>query len=117
MKRLLIGFFLILFIFLSSGYSQLYAHSLKENESATPVKVLKSSHPGTGEAKFIVDAKEAVEEEDDDNNSSKKYLDSRSCLIAFDQIFSANAQCLPICKPHNSLQFSSRYVLFSVFRI
>jgi len=115
MKRLLISFFLLLFIFLSSGYSQLYAHSLKENESATPKKIFRSSHPGTGEAKFIVDAREVVEEEDDDNNSSRKFLDS--CIITFDHFYNASAHSLHFCRPLSSTISHNRNILYQVFRV
>jgi len=115
MKRVVIGFFLSLFLFLSSGYSQLYARGMEECDSYIPAKVLKCSLPGTEKTLYNIDAT-AIEEEDDDTSSSKKYLESRLCLTTTKQFVNDNVKNLELSGPSQSI--SPRcFILLRVFRI
>jgi hypothetical protein len=115
MKRVLIGFFLSLFIFLSGGYTQVYAHSLRQSIVFSPKQIVRASLPGTDKVHHGIDAT-AIEEEDDQPTSSKKYIDHSAVTVPI-YSSSTTVQCLPISKSSANTLCSRSYILFRVFRI
>jgi hypothetical protein len=116
MKRVVIGFFLSLFVFLFCGISQIYAYTQQECEAYNLTKVLKSNIPGTERAKIIIDAK-GIEEQEDDTSSSKKLLEAHFYIVTPGHFFSNDVQGLPFCEPLVYSLSYNRHLLFQVFRV
>ena len=118
MKRVLIGFFLILFLFLTSGYSQLLAQSWREARTLVPTKHINASEPGAPQGKFIVEKEPAEGEEDSNTSSSKKYLDSGDVFFAPEFFAHHSVSSLPSGIPAVAYTITSnRYIILRVFRL
>ena len=115
MKRVVIGFFLSLFLFLASGY-HLYAQGLQECASYVPVTLLTPVHPVTDKRLYNIDAT-TIEEQDDDTSASRKFLDSRPVLITPTHCVHYNTGRLESSRPSPNIPPSRCFILLRVFRI
>ncbi len=114
MKRVVTGFFLPLFVFLSCGYTQLYAQSFREEAIFAPKYLIKADLP-TDKAQHPIDAT-AIEEEDDQPTSSKKIIENSSAT-APTSIHNYLVQRLPFSKSFVNTSSSRSYILLRVFRV
>jgi hypothetical protein len=120
MKRSVVGFFLTLCFLLSSGYRQIYAKTIEENE----LSLLQSHHASlivpisapTETGIYKTDAAE-IEEADDEPTSLKKHLESPyfSSIPGIPGIRSIRSP--ETSKPHSSLLSCKWYLVFEVFRV
>ena len=117
MKRVLIGFFLLLFLFLTSGYSQLLAQSWREARTLVPTKHLSQSNPGSAQGKFIVEKEPAEGEEDNNTISTKKYLDLGDVFFAPDFFIPQNVVSMPSDNSDASILPCNRHIIYQVFRV
>ncbi len=116
MKRVVIGFFLSFFLFLSGGYTHLYAQGVQDHANYVPVKFLTPVHPVTDKRLYNIDAT-TIEEQDDDTSSSRKLLDSRPVFHAPSYVVDYNIRSLESSRPSPSTPSSRCLLLLMVFRI
>jgi hypothetical protein len=116
MKRVVVTFFLSLFLFLFSGYIQLYAQKLKECVSYVPVTSLTQVHPIADKRLYNIDVT-TIEEQDDDTSASRKFLDSRPVLITPTYCVNYNIKSLESSRPSPNIPPSRCLILLRVFRI
>lgn len=116
MKRVVIGFFLSLFLFLFSGYTQLYAKGVQDCASYVPATLLTPVHPVTDKRLYNIDAT-TIEEQDDDTSMSRKFLDSRPVLTTPTYCVHYNIMSLESSRPTPNIPPSRCFILLRVFRI
>ena len=114
MKRVVTGFFLPLFIFLSCGYTQLYAQTLREEAVFTPRTFIKAHLPADN-AQHPIDAT-AIENEEDDQPTGKKIIDNNAApTLTYSLNYSELG--LQISRSYANTSSSPGYILFRVFRV
>jgi hypothetical protein len=117
MKRIVTGFFLSLFFFLFSGYTQLYAQRFQQDcASYVPVTLLTPVHPVTDKRLYNIDAT-TIEEQDDDTSMSRKFPDSRPILITPTYCVPYDVKGLESSRLSPSIPSSRCFILLRVFRI
>ncbi|MEI9921986.1 MAG: hypothetical protein WDO14_24805 [Bacteroidota bacterium] len=116
MKRVVIGFFLFLLLFLSGGYTQLYAHGVQDRANYIPVKFLTPVHPVTDKRLYNIDAT-TIEEQDDNTSASRRLLDCRPVLYTPSYFVDYTIMSLESSRPSPSTPSSRCFVLLRVFRI
>ena len=116
MKRVVLGFFLSLFLFLFSGYTQLYAQGLQDCPSYGPVALLAPVHPITDKRLYNIDAT-TIEEQDEDTSMSRKFLDSRPILNTPTHCVLYNIKSLESSRPSPRPPSLRCIILLRVFRI
>ena len=114
MKRVVTGFFLPLFVFLTCGYTQLYAQSLREQAVFTHNHFIKAHLPADN-AQHPIDAP-AIENEEDDQPTGKKVLENNS-LSTLTYSINFFQQRLPFSNAYANTSTSPGYILFGVFRV
>lgn len=114
MKRVVTGFFLPLFIFLSCGYTQLYAQSLREEAVSMPRHFIKAHLPADN-AQHPIDAT-AIENEEDDQPTGKKIIDNNATPALTYSHYNSEPG-LQISSTCENTPSSPGYILFRVFRV
>jgi hypothetical protein len=143
MQTLLVRFFLLLGIFLSGGYSHLYAHTCQDRTGHSPVKIFQSQEQGKfgilqvsqdqqlKSARFHAEKgnrkKNIAENEGDEEDEVfvsvtkyseySKYFTSGFYELLTGYFFRFLKKGLPFCKQFSYFPSYKLYLIFRVFRI